>query len=64
MNVGELKALLTQYSDNQLVLVEHKSGGFDEPQIYITAARPNRADESNDRAVNKPIEVQDGKGVV
>lgn len=33
------------YDDDQLVLVEARDGGFEEPKIYISAVRPRRADE-------------------
>lgn len=62
MTIGELKALLNRYDDSQLVLVEHRSGGFDEPQIYITAARPRQSSEFCTQAASEYVQGRNGEG--
>ena len=44
MTKAELIAILADYADDQLVLVE-SAVGFEEPKIYLTAVRPRHADE-------------------
>lgn len=39
MKKSELLRLLSQYEDDEEILVESVDGGFDSPAIYITAVR-------------------------
>lgn len=47
MTKSELLAILAQFPDGQLVLVETPHG-FDAPTVYVAAVRPRRADEFGD----------------
>jgi hypothetical protein len=47
MTKAELIAILANYADDQLVLVE-SAQGFEEPNVYVTAIRSRRADEFDD----------------
>jgi|SRR5476649_2617684 len=44
MTKTELLAILAQYVDDQLVLVESPLG-FEDPKVYVTAVRPRSANE-------------------
>lgn len=48
MTIGELKKILSTFDDNQLVLVEAAAGGFEDPQVYVTAIRPRQGGEFQD----------------
>jgi hypothetical protein len=47
MTKVELIAILANYADDQLVLVE-SAQGFEEPNVYVAAIRSRRADEFDD----------------
>ncbi len=48
MTIGELKRILSTFDDNEQVLVEAATGGFEEPRVYVAAIRQRRGDEFQD----------------
>lgn len=48
MTIGELKKILSAFDDDQLVLVEAATGGFEDPRVYVAAVRQRRGDEFQD----------------
>jgi hypothetical protein len=47
MKKSELIHLLAQYEDDQLILVEGPSGGYESPTLYVSAVRHRQANEFN-----------------
>lgn len=48
MTIGELKKILSTFEEDQIVLVEAATGGFEEPRVYVAGIRERRADEYRD----------------
>ena len=64
MKKNELLAILASYGDDDEFLVEGWENGFDEPTIYVTAARPRRPDEFVTGLESDYADDREGKGCV
>lgn len=62
MTIGELKRILSTFSDDQMVLVEAATGGFEEPRVYVAGIRERRADEYRDPYASDYVSSGSGSG--
>jgi len=64
MKKKELIAILMSYGDDDEFLVESPASGFEEPTIYVTAARPRTPAEFVTGQESDYISDREGKGCV
>jgi len=64
MKKKELLAILSSYSDDDEFLVEGFHSGFDEPTVYVTAARPRSTSEFVSGNESDYVSDREGSGCV
>jgi hypothetical protein len=64
MKKKELIALLSNFSDDDEILVEAWESGFDEPTIYVKAARPRNPADFMSATDSDYVADREGSGCV